>query len=113
MTFTWSAHYTDGTIINQVEADGRKNGYDEIDRIKLDKFTLTDEDNKEKLSLQFDGDGQKLFWTRRVYRKLTGEEQVVHLAGKRDQFVVALTTDDGVIVRHSFKEDGLFDEVIQ
>lgn len=104
----WLAQYNDGN-----QATSEDTGYSEIDRSRLQCFYLLKDDNRQVVSIIFDDDGEKLVWTRRIFKLNTGEEQVFHIVGKKGQFILAVTPDDEVIARHNFKDDGLFDEVIQ
>lgn len=112
--YTWEAQYNDGSIVKQIEADGTKNGYDDLKRDGLALFTLVDADtNEKKLVIIFDNDGEKLVWTRRRYFIDTIEQNPIYIVGKKGEFIHAVTYDGLVISRHNFHQDGIFDEVIQ
>ena len=110
--YTWQARYNDGTTLNQIESDGTKNAYLDIERNKLESFSLLDENAKVVICVLFDDDGEKLVWTRRVYMRMSGESITSHIIGKKGEFILAVQSDGSVIARHNFKNDGLFDEVI-
>lgn len=112
---TWVAQYNDGTQLSQRQSDGTKNDYEDIDRSKLEVFHLTNEETSVSvLSILFDGDGEKLVWTRRIKMTLGQEPQVFHILGKKGHFILAVSEDTGAILaRDNFKDDGLFYEVMQ
>lgn len=117
--YKWQAQYNDGTTLNQIDDNGEKHGYNDIDRSKLKAFALFDdmyeiEGSKPVLYIVFDdGDGDKLVWTRRTFQRLGAPEPVVfHIVGKKGQYIMALANDGQIIVRDNFVDDGLFDEVL-
>ena len=108
-TYNWKATYTDGTVLAQTEQDS----YESIDKTKLLYFSLYDDSYKPVLDIIFDGDGEKLVWTRRTRMTLGEDPQVFHIVGKKGEFISALCEDGRVITRHNFVDDGLFYEVVQ
>lgn len=79
--FKWIAYYNDGTLLEQIEDDGSKNAYGDIERDKLRYFDLVDRETNDKaFSMAFES-GQKLIWRRRT-DAMTGE--VVHIVGKKE-----------------------------
>lgn len=115
MTFTWTAQYNDGTTLNQIDPDGSKNAYEDINRDNLRYFSLYAEGASEPLlRMVFDNDdGGDLIWTRRVYNIIGGGSNTLHIVGKRNAYVMVVNEDGRVMIRDNFIEDGIFDEVIQ
>jgi len=111
----WTARYNDGTSLNQIDTDGTSHAYLDIDRSKLETFILHEgEGTVIKNAVIFDGDGEKLVWTRRTRMTLGEEPQVFHIVGKKGEFILAISEDYGTtIARHNFIDDGLFYEVVQ
>ena len=110
--YLWAARYNDGTSLYQIEGD-ETHAYEDIDRTKLAVFSLFKENGDPVLDIIFDGDGEKLVWTRRVRMTLGAEPQTFHIVGKKGEFISALCEDGRVITRHNFVDDGLFYEVVQ
>ena len=66
MTFTWRAHYNDGTFLDQGSQVGDKKDYGAIDRIKLIAFEILDE--KKRVYMVHLQPGQRLIYRMRVSR---------------------------------------------
>lgn len=111
MEYFWKAQYNDGTTLFQVEGD-KKNAYEDIDRSKLEVFSIYRKNEDPVLDIIFDGDGDKLVWTRRVRMYSNDSKETFHIVGKKGEFILALTESGRVLARHNFKEDGLFYEVL-
>lgn len=112
----WQAQYNDSTTLNQIDDNGEKHAYLDIDREKLQAFHLINiETNVRIFTIIFDeSDGERLVWTRRVFQPVGSDIALTyHIVGKKNQFIVAITPDGHVIVRDNFVDDGLFDEVLQ
>ncbi len=102
----WEAQYNDGTILSQISPDGTKNAYEDIDRPKLIAFLLRNIEEEDRLvfAVSFaEGDGHKLIWRRRVQNS-NGEFLVVHIVGKKHQFV-AVVQDSVTLLVDNFNED--------
>ncbi len=103
MRYTWKALYNDGTSLGQINEDGSKNAYSDIDRTKLSGFELWD-GNVRVLYLSLTK-GQRLIWRRRsemVQGGVVGE--VCHIVGKQEtidgkniQGIIAIFESDGHI----------------
>lgn len=78
--FKWYAYYDDGTILKQIESDGSKNAYGDINRDKLSHFALVDKDTDGHVFIMAFNPGQKLIWRRRT-DIVSG--RVVHVIGKK------------------------------
>lgn len=78
----WVARYKDGSYHTQYNADGSYlNKYADIVRKELKTFELWTPDEKLILRVHFDSPDKKLIWRRRVFKKSTGEEAFIYLAG--------------------------------
>jgi len=122
----WLAQYNDNTTLKQIDDDGTKNAYSDIDRSKLLAFMLFDESavldglTKPRFAVYFDdNDGERLVWTRRAFQTVGQNHSVIfHIVGKKTTeqkqgFIMAIAPDGQTLVRDNFVDDGLFDEVIQ
>lgn len=79
--YTWRANYNDSTSLRQIDPDGTKHAYADIDRTKLVSFELLEGENV-VLSVPFDP-GEKLIWRRRVEMNSAGVVATVHIIGKQ------------------------------
>lgn len=116
MALQWTAKYTDGTTLDQIDLDGNKSAYADIDRSKLEAFFLHPgiEGVAAIAVVIFDGDGEKLVWTRRVRQTLGREPETFHILGKKGEFILAVSEANNIVMaRHNFVDDGLFYEVQQ
>lgn len=110
-TYQWVAQYTDGTTINQRDSDQTPHSFEDIDRDKLQTFTLKNENGVVAISIIFEGDGKELVWTRRTFMPNVGSPYEVHIVGKKGRFISGLFPDGSIAVRNNFVDDGVFDEV--
>lgn len=110
--FHWVAIYSDGTQLLQVEPDGKKNTYSDIDREKLVAFEMWENVPRRMiLSLRFKK-GQRLIWRRRVEMEGGLVSEVCHILGKQEtvngknyQGIIGLFESDGRIeVTGKFEE---------
>ncbi len=62
----WKAQYNDGSSLNQIDDNGTKHAYTDIERERLSVFYLQTVDGVNKVAVIFVGDGEKLVWTRRI-----------------------------------------------
>jgi hypothetical protein len=99
--FTWKAIYNDGTHLNQIDPDGTKHAYADIDRAKLSAFQLIDESGRVVVDIHVNP-GQRLIWRRRTEMSAGNEPVVCHIVGKQEtvngknyQGVMALFENDG------------------
>lgn len=111
-SFQWAVSYTDGSTLEQINNFNEKNAFTDIDRSKLASFSLI---NKETgalaMSVEFNEDGNKLIWVRRVF-VTNGVPICVHILGKKGKFVAAVFQDGGIVIKDKLvKNDPLFDEV--
>lgn len=79
--FKWIAHYNDGSQLKQIESDGSKNAYGDIDRSRLESFELVHRDSNEHVFAMPFEDNQKLIWRRRTD---ASSGMVVHVVGKKE-----------------------------
>lgn len=100
--FIWRAVYDDGSFLVQINDDGTKNAYEDIDHSRLAYFEMWERGVK-VLSLRV-GKNDRLIWRRRVQMRSGGIEEVCHLIGKQQtingrnfQGLVALFESDGTI----------------
>lgn len=98
----WVAIYDDG-ILHQIDHQGTKHAYEDIDRERIRSFSLI-QNNKILFRAHFNGDGKKLIWRRRI-QKTEGEEFIVHIVGKKHQYVACVFQDGTVGVYDNFRED--------
>lgn len=117
--FQWRAVYTDGSFLTQINEDGTKNAYADIDRNNLAAFEMWEGTGVRVLSLRF-APGQRLIWRRRVFMSQTNEgagvSEVVHIIGKQQtvegknyQGIIGLFESDGrVEVAGKFDENHPF-----
>ncbi len=87
MELKWKANYhgddgkLDGSCLNQFdEATGEEHEYKDIDRFRLARFDMIDEDNKAVFSLYL-RKYQRLIYRRRSFIKLSGEKTHIYLVG--------------------------------
>lgn len=91
----WIATYKDGTTLHQIESEGHKHAYSDIDRADLVSFSLYVKppgllgapDGMRVFSCHFDGDGEKLIWRRRVQHRDGADPLIVHVVGKKGRYV--------------------------
>ena len=82
--FYWRAIYYDGSEADQYgpEGDAVARGYEDIDRSHLMAFEIRDRETDRLIHRVYMGGDKRLIWRRRVYKKITGEPDVViHLVG--------------------------------
>src|ERR1051325_4836747 len=103
-SITWLAIYNNDTLLPQINQDGTKNAYEDIDREILRSFSLI-QDNRILFRAHFDSDGKKLIWRRRV-QKIPGEEEfIVHVVGKKGQYVALVFQSGTVGLYDNFNEN--------
>lgn len=103
--FKWVAHYKDGSKTEQIEADGKKNGYGDIRRPMLASFELIRKHDLSRALLVKFNPGEQLIWRRRVD---IIEGRAVHIVGKRNserQWIAVLFPDDTVEFAEKWNED--------
>lgn len=116
--YLWRAQYADGRVINQIDADGTKHAYDELDREQLAAFSLIHKDTGE-IALNIgltDSDEARLFmWTRRTRTQDFKVFTYVHLVAIEGKYVSLLFPDGSVATqtRFSDEEASLFAPVSQ
>lgn len=77
----WRAVYKDGKYLPQHNDDGSTNRYSDIDRYRLERFDLLNEDNKPVYSVYI-REGQRLIFRKRHFIKVgSGEKSHVYLVG--------------------------------
>ena len=99
--FQWVAIYNDGSVLHQIEPDGTKNAYGDIDRTRLSFFQMR-EGEMVIVNIPFEP-GQRLIWRRRTEMSPGGgKQEAVHIIGKQEtvdgenrQVVIALFESDG------------------
>ncbi len=80
--FQWRAIYNDGSHLMQIDYDGTKHGYVDIDRSRLSAFEMW-EANSKVLMVKF-GANQRLIWRRRTEQGPEGITEVCHIIGKKE-----------------------------
>lgn len=105
----WTAHYNDGTTLNQYNGDN-ENRYQDIDRSKLTCFVLSN-DEKLLFAVHLQPD-QRLIYRKRVEKKAGLPDTVIYLAGWQQTVngqniqSIAYVTEGGQIhLAGEFKED--------
>lgn len=68
MGILWRARYKDGTTLEQYNSDGEANGYENINRDKLDAFEIFDSKDKRLILRMFLEPEQRLIYRRRVWQ---------------------------------------------
>jgi hypothetical protein len=109
--FRWRAVYANGEVLPQVNEDGSKNSYYDIDHSRLVFFEMWEGGHK-VLSLRV-GKNDRLIWRRRIERTPTEIKEVCHLIGKQQtvsgknfQGLIALFESDGTVeVADKFDEN--------
>lgn len=99
--YKWKAIYKNGDTLDQVNTDGSKNGYGDIDRSQLVGFELWD--GKFRVFYTKIEPGQRLIWRRRTEMiPGQGQGEVVHIVGKQEtidgeniQGIVCIFESDG------------------
>src|SRR4051812_486261 len=100
-TYIWKVTYTDGTTLQQIDPDGSKHAYADIDRRNIASFAIL-KDGNIILSVPFTS-GQNLIWRRRVeMNPAQGVVETCHIIGKQEtvngqnhQIVFAVFESDG------------------
>lgn len=108
--YYWIARYSDGTSLNQIDPDGTKHAYSDINRDKLSAFEMWKGDQR-MVYIRFKK-GQQLIWRRRVETSPEGVVEVCHIIGKQEnikgknyQGIVGLFESDGRIeITDKFEE---------
>lgn len=101
----WRVLYVDGEIQHQIHPEtGEKSAYEAIDRARLGAFHLIRPDGTLVFAVNFhNADGHRLVWRRRVTKRSDQEQgSVVHIVGKKDQFVAMVTQDGATILFDNF-----------
>lgn len=100
--YHWIVRYNDGSSLPQIDSNGKKNAYQDIDRNKLAAFEMWEND-KRLVLIRFNK-GQKLIWRRRVETSPSGVTEVCHIIGKQEnlngqniQGIIGLFESDGRI----------------
>lgn len=75
---SWTAYYADGTQLHQYPDNGSANTYDDIDRDKLVKFSLSVFDRTFTISLE---EGRRLIYRHRVVKTSGGKSISIYLLG--------------------------------
>ncbi len=65
MGYIWKATYKDGSTFSQYDENSREYSYEQIDKSRLESFTLYKEDGATVITLHIDP-GQRLIYRRRV-----------------------------------------------
>jgi len=98
--YHWIVRYNDGGCLNQIESNGKRNAYQDINRDKLVAFEMW-EGSTRVLFLKFNK-GQQLIWRRRVETSPSGITEVCHIIGKQEniggenlQGIIGLFESDG------------------
>lgn len=98
--FKWKAVYNDGSHLMQVDYEGNKHSYHDIDKSKLESFEMW-EGGVRVISIRFKP-GQRLIWRRRVLMQSGGIQEVCHIIGKQEtingnnyQGIIGLFESDG------------------
>jgi len=112
MSLTWRAIYTDGSFLDQYNADGTENKYTSIDRTRLSKFLLLRE-TKPVFVLHL-RPGQRLIHRRRVSIRLGARagRETVWIVGFQEnrngvniQSIAFVFEDGHVELMDRFRED--------
>lgn len=99
----WIAFYKDGSVLRQVEPDGEKRAYADIDRSELVEFGLF-LDTLCVFSAKFNDDGNKLIWRRRV-QQVAGEGVfILHVVGKKGRYVAIIEQNGSAHMYDNFDE---------
>lgn len=75
---SWTAYYANGTQLDQYPDDGSTNTYNDIDREKLVKFSLSVFDKTFTVAIE---DGRRLIYRKRVMKNPGKPDTVIHLLG--------------------------------
>jgi hypothetical protein len=118
MGVEWKAFYNDNTSLPQFNADRSENRYIDIDRSKLVKFVLY-QNNLQKVVVHLDSN-KKLVYRRRVAISATSQiKQEIWLVGWQEkisgrniQQLIFLFDDGHIEVIDRFREEHPFDEII-
>ena len=110
----WEAQYKDGTSLPQYNADGTENRYADIDRSRLEAFSLVRADGSIALHLVLDP-GQRLIYRLRVEQSTgpASSKIVVYMAGWQQTIngqniqSIAYVREDGgtVLMAGRFRDD--------
>ena len=84
----WCAKYSDGTVVNQYDAEGKERSYEQLDHASVVAFGLYDQESRRPLLTLHLDPGQRLIYRRRVEMKQTGDRaaavnEVCYLVGWR------------------------------
>ncbi len=109
--YYWIARYDDGKFLSQINPDGSRNSYQDIQRDKLIAFEMWQESNR-VLFIRFKK-SQRLIWRRRVEMSPQGIVEICHLVGKQEtingknyQGIIGLFESDGRIETAGKFEEG-------
>ena len=103
----WRAVYSDGTVLEQYNAQGKPNGYENINREKLSQFQLLKE-GKVFFSLILE-QGQRLIFRKRVLQKLKEIHSVFLIGWQKDgQQAISYIFEDGSVIMAGKWKDKLF-----
>lgn len=104
-SLTWRAVYKDGKALYERLSDGRKNRYENIDRYRLIRFDILDQDRQRVLSVFPSSERQLVFRRRRFFHGAPGQDNpltwTVILVGWHQ--LVSLKTPDGQHASKSIK----------
>jgi len=105
--FMWLAIYEDGSFLRQIDEDGTKHGYGDIDRDSLISFRLITPAGNLIFAANFElGEGKNLVWRRRVAKRQDQEGAIaVHLVGHKGRYVAMIMQDGASILFNNFKSD--------
>jgi hypothetical protein len=94
--YRWIAVYDDGSRLHQIQPDGTKNGYHEIDRSRLRAFEMW-EGSVRLFWIGFKP-GETLVWRRRIQQTNNNQVlEVCHIIGKKGGYMIALFESNGRI----------------
>ncbi len=103
----WRAVYSDGTVLDQYNGEGKPNGYENIEREKLSQFQLLKE-GKVFFSLILEP-GQRLIFRRRVFQNLKETHHIFLIGWQKDgQQAISYLFEDGSVIMAGKWKDKMF-----
>lgn len=100
----WIANYIDGSKLEQFQ-DGRENKYIDIDRERLQRFDLIDNNTKRPIYALYLHDGQALIYRRRTLKKMGQPDTVIFLVGYQMTVMTNIGAKNIVVINY-FHSDG-------
>lgn len=101
--YIWQANYLDGTSLRQIDSEGNKFAYGDIQRNKLESFDIVDSTNDQVMLRVTFTPGDKLIWRRRVeMNPESGVTEVCHIVGKQ----ATINGENRQVVFAFFESDG-------